>query len=107
MSKINEAANFNFYTGQIPNNCDKFVFANNTASLENVHTTTSGWAASTNNNKIYRVTDASTLTNVKCDQQSLSTFGFKYRLNVKAGLTGYAQIYGKYNTTLRDKLFNK
>lgn len=29
---------------------------------------------------------------------------FKYRLNVKAGLTGYAQIYGKYNTTMRDKL---
>lgn len=29
---------------------------------------------------------------------------FKYRLVVKAGLTGYAQIYGKYNTTLRDKL---
>ena len=23
---------------------------------------------------------------------------------VKAGLTGYAQIYGKYNTTMRDKL---
>lgn len=29
---------------------------------------------------------------------------FKYRLVVKAGLTGYAQIYGKYNTTTRDKL---
>ena len=29
---------------------------------------------------------------------------FKYRLTVKAGLTGYAQIYGKYNTTMRDKL---
>lgn len=29
---------------------------------------------------------------------------FKYRLKVKAGLTGYAQIYGKYNTTFRDKL---
>ena len=29
---------------------------------------------------------------------------FEYRLRVKAGLTGYAQIYGKYNTTLRDKL---
>lgn len=29
---------------------------------------------------------------------------FKYRLNVKAGLTGYAQIYGKYNTSMRDKL---
>ena len=27
-----------------------------------------------------------------------------YRLKVKAGLTGYAQIYGKYNTTPLDKL---
>lgn len=29
---------------------------------------------------------------------------FKYRLKVKAGLTGYAQVYGKYNTKLQDKL---
>ena len=29
---------------------------------------------------------------------------FNYRLKVKAGLTGYAQVYGKYNTKLRDKL---
>lgn len=29
---------------------------------------------------------------------------FKYRLRVKAGLTGYAQITGKYNTTPKDKL---
>ncbi|MBQ9047901.1 MAG: sugar transferase [Solobacterium sp.] len=29
---------------------------------------------------------------------------FNYRLKVKAGLTGYAQVYGKYNTRLRDKL---
>ena len=29
---------------------------------------------------------------------------FKYRLRVKAGLTGYAQIFGKYNTTPYDKL---
>lgn len=29
---------------------------------------------------------------------------FKYRLKVKAGLTGYAQIMGKYNTTPYDKL---
>lgn len=29
---------------------------------------------------------------------------FEYRLRVKAGLTGYAQIQGKYNTTPRDKL---
>ncbi len=29
---------------------------------------------------------------------------FDYRLKVKAGLTGYAQIYGAYNTTPYDKL---
>jgi len=29
---------------------------------------------------------------------------FSYRLRVKAGLTGYAQIYGKYNTSAHDKL---
>lgn len=29
---------------------------------------------------------------------------FRYRLRVKAGLTGYAQIAGKYNTSPRDKL---
>lgn len=29
---------------------------------------------------------------------------FSYRLKVKAGLTGYAQVYGKYNTTSYDKL---
>lgn len=29
---------------------------------------------------------------------------FKLRLQAKAGLTGYAQIYGKYNTTPYDKL---
>ena len=29
---------------------------------------------------------------------------FKYRLKVKAGLTGYAQVFGKYNTTPHDKL---
>lgn len=29
---------------------------------------------------------------------------FSYRLRVPAGLTGYAQIYGKYNTSARDKL---
>lgn len=29
---------------------------------------------------------------------------FRYRLRVKAGLTGYAQISGKYNTKPRDKL---
>ena len=29
---------------------------------------------------------------------------FYYRLKMKAGLTGYAQIYGKYNTTFEDKV---
>ena len=29
---------------------------------------------------------------------------FDYRLKMKAGLTGYAQVYGKYNTTPRDKV---
>ena len=29
---------------------------------------------------------------------------FTLRLQAKAGLTGYAQVYGKYNTTPRDKL---
>lgn len=29
---------------------------------------------------------------------------FSYRLKMKAGLTGYAQVYGKYNTTPYDKL---
>lgn len=29
---------------------------------------------------------------------------FDFRLKTKAGLTGYAQIYGKYNTTPQDKL---
>ncbi|MBP3300559.1 MAG: exopolysaccharide biosynthesis polyprenyl glycosylphosphotransferase [Clostridia bacterium] len=29
---------------------------------------------------------------------------FKYRLKVQGGLTGYAQLYGKYNTSAYDKL---
>ena len=29
---------------------------------------------------------------------------FDYRLKVKAGLTGYAQVYGRYNTSPIDKL---
>lgn len=29
---------------------------------------------------------------------------FAYRMKVKGGLTGYAQVYGKYNTTSLDKL---
>ena len=28
---------------------------------------------------------------------------FDYRLKMKAGLTGYAQLYGKYNTSFADK----
>lgn len=38
------------------------------------------------------------------DEISKTMPEFRYRLVVKAGLTGYAQIYGKYNTSLRDKL---
>ena len=40
------------------------------------------------------------LTNKYCE----SIPEFKYRLKVKAGLTGYAQVMGKYNTTPYDKL---
>lgn len=29
---------------------------------------------------------------------------FGLRLKVKAGITGYAQVFGKYNTTPEDKL---
>ena len=29
---------------------------------------------------------------------------FNFRMKVKAGLAGYAQVYGKYNTTPYDKL---
>ena len=29
---------------------------------------------------------------------------FMFRMKVKAGLAGYAQVYGKYNTTPYDKL---
>ncbi len=35
-------------------------------------------------------------------EQMIPEFG--YRLKVKAGLTGYAQVYGKYNTTPYDNL---
>lgn len=35
-------------------------------------------------------------------EKSLPTFGM--RLQVKAGLTGYAQVYGRYNTEPKDKL---
>ena len=38
-------------------------------------------------------------------QKYMETFPeFAFRLKVKGGLTGYAQIYGKYNTTDYDKL---
>lgn len=35
-------------------------------------------------------------------EKKIPEFGF--RLQTKAGLTGYAQVYGKYNTTFYDKL---
>ena len=38
------------------------------------------------------------------DEFCKETPEFIYRLKVKAGLTGYAQIYGKYNTSPLDKL---
>lgn len=38
------------------------------------------------------------------EQYSEDLREFQYRLRVKGGLTGYAQIYGKYNTTAYDKL---
>lgn len=38
------------------------------------------------------------------DKYSESIPEFKFRLKMKAGLTGYAQVYGKYNTTPYDKL---
>lgn len=42
------------------------------------------------------------LENVEAYTEELPEF--RYRLRVKAGLTGYAQIAGKYNTTPKDKL---
>ncbi len=38
------------------------------------------------------------------DEFCQKTPEFVYRMKVKGGLTGYAQIYGKYNTTPYDKL---
>lgn len=38
------------------------------------------------------------------DLYSSQIIEFKYRANVKAGITGLAQIYGRYNTTAYDKL---
>lgn len=42
------------------------------------------------------------MKNVKAYTEELPEF--EYRLRMKAGLTGYAQITGKYNTTPKDKL---
>ncbi len=41
---------------------------------------------------------------VFADQFAQEIPEFPYRLKVRGGLTGYAQIYGKYNTSARDKL---
>ena len=38
------------------------------------------------------------------EQYSKEIPEFAFRLKVKGGLTGYAQVYGKYNTTALDKL---
>ncbi|MDF2544302.1 MAG: hypothetical protein K0S47_4020 [Herbinix sp.] len=38
------------------------------------------------------------------DEYKVDMPEFEFRLKVKAGLTGYAQVYGKYNTTPYDKL---
>lgn len=38
------------------------------------------------------------------EKYSEETPEFRYRLKVKGGLTGYAQVYGKYNTNVYDKL---
>lgn len=38
------------------------------------------------------------------EDYEIETPEFAYRLKVKAGLTGYAQVHGKYNTTSYDKL---
>ena len=38
------------------------------------------------------------------DAYSVEVPEFPFRLKVKGGLTGYAQIYGKYNTSPYDKL---
>ena len=42
------------------------------------------------------------LLHVKLYEKALPQF--RYRLRVKGGLTGYAQVYGKYNTSPEDKL---
>ena len=42
------------------------------------------------------------LEHIEAYSKEIPEFGF--RLKVKGGLTGYAQIYGKYNTSAYDKL---
>lgn len=42
------------------------------------------------------------IEHVKLYSEQIPEFG--YRMKVKGGLTGYAQVYGKYNTTAYDKL---
>ena len=42
------------------------------------------------------------IEHVELYKKEIAEFG--YRLKVKAGITGLAQIYGKYNTTAYDKL---
>lgn len=42
------------------------------------------------------------IEHVKLYSEKIPEFG--YRMKVKGGLTGYAQVYGKYNTTAYDKL---
>ena len=41
---------------------------------------------------------------VIADQYAKEIPEFPFRLKAKAGLTGYAQVYGRYNTTPYDKL---
>ena len=40
----------------------------------------------------------------RLQRNSENDAGVSLRTQVKAGLTGYAQVYGKYNTTFYDKL---
>lgn len=42
------------------------------------------------------------IEHVRLYSEEIPEFG--YRMKVKGGLTGYAQVYGKYNTTAYDKL---
>lgn len=44
------------------------------------------------------------MTEQETPADGVVTAEFAYRLKVKGGLTGYAQVYGKYNTTAYDKL---